>query len=84
MTTQEIIALLMERAGLADSAELIPQLKAAGCTWHVTKPLENADIKTFGALKEYSDDELRKVPQFGERRLGTVQAALRRLAGEQR
>ncbi|MET7335880.1 hypothetical protein [Nonomuraea sp. NPDC005650] len=81
-TIQSLAALLMERAGLADSAELIPQLKAAGVTWHATKPLENAEIKTFGALKNLSEVELEQVPGFGERRRDMVKGALRRLAGE--
>ncbi|MFG1976943.1 hypothetical protein ACGFJC_47090 [Nonomuraea fuscirosea] len=83
MTVRDAAALLMERAGLSDTSPLIPQLKGAGVTWHATKPLEKAGITTFGALIARTDEQLLELAAFGERRRAMVEAALRRLAGEE-
>ncbi|MER6514781.1 hypothetical protein ABT158_48790 [Nonomuraea sp. NPDC001636] len=70
MTVAELIA----QTGLPADADIKATLP--GLTWHVTTPLEKAGITTMGGLRVRSDAELLGIPQFGERRLDMLKAAL--------
>ncbi|MEV0616118.1 DNA-directed RNA polymerase subunit alpha C-terminal domain-containing protein [Nonomuraea sp. NPDC050404] len=70
----ESVAALIARAGLPgdDAISALP-----GLTWHVTQPLNQEGIATIGDLVDQTDAQLLDVPNFGERRLEALKAALR-------
>ncbi|MFC3984943.1 hypothetical protein [Streptosporangium jomthongense] len=53
-----------------------------GLTWHVRKPLADAEITTLGRLAEETDDSLLALPGLGQRRLDALRAELERIAQE--
>ncbi|MET8006283.1 hypothetical protein [Nonomuraea glycinis] len=69
------VAQLVAAAGLHrdQPIKLLP-----GITWHVTRPLAQAQppIITIGDLSGVSDEELQEVPGFGKRRLDALKTAL--------
>ncbi|WP_431911702.1 DNA-directed RNA polymerase subunit alpha C-terminal domain-containing protein [Nonomuraea jabiensis] len=69
------IADLVTKSGLPDNH---PIKALPGLTFHVTNPLRDAEpsITTVGDLTAYTDADLVGIPQFGERRLDKVKAAL--------
>ncbi|MFI6179745.1 DNA-directed RNA polymerase subunit alpha C-terminal domain-containing protein [Nonomuraea sp. NPDC051191] len=74
------IADLIAQTGLPADADITATLP--GLTWHVTTPLKRAGITTIGELRARSEAELLEIPQFGQRRLDMLKAALHR--GEER
>ncbi|WP_449065983.1 DNA-directed RNA polymerase subunit alpha C-terminal domain-containing protein [Planomonospora algeriensis] len=53
-----------------------PLTDLPGLTWHATKPLTQASIRTIGDLAGRADDDLLRLPQFGQRRLDALKTAL--------
>ncbi|MGR6922629.1 hypothetical protein ACU635_50960 [[Actinomadura] parvosata] len=70
----ESVAALLARAGLPGDAPIssVPRV-----TWHTTKPLERAGLRTLGAVASFTDEQLLALHGFGERRLAALKDALR-------
>ncbi|MGP4092997.1 hypothetical protein [Nonomuraea sp. KM90] len=69
----ESVAALIARAGLPGDAAIS---SVPGATWHLTKPLERAGLRTIAAVASFTDEQLLALQGFGERRMAALKTAL--------